>query len=531
LPEIQAAQPVDQPIRQVSSSDKGVVRAAAILAVGNVTSRILGLAREAVKADLFGASGALAAFEAAALVPTTLFDLIIGGIVSSALVPVFSDYVADQEHRDELWLAVSTVLSVAVILLLLVVGLVELFTPQVSWLVGAHEFEEVGLTDMSIRLMRMTTPAVLFLSISSILTGALVALKRFALPAFTAAVFNASVVLVAVLHREIEGLVWGLLAGSVMQVILQLPALGDARLRWRLDWRHPAMRRILRLYAPIVVGLMVDQVARALSYNLAIRTGDVSLTYMRWATTLIQFPLGLVVSALSLAILPMLSQQANGALSEFKQTLAGGIRQVVTLISPATAGLFALAPPIVALLFEHGQFTAQDTVTTALVLRVYLFGLPFAAVDQMLIFASYARKDTWRPALVGMISIVIYSIVAVLLLQPLGLLSLMVADATKHIVHTLMMLWLLKRHLGGLAGFGIGSNVLKSIVAALVTGLLAAGTAKSIAIWFPGTALANKLLLVSVAGIAGMLGYMGAALLLNIAEAKSIPKLLFRRRS
>ena len=102
----------------------------------------------------------------------------------------------------------------------------------------------------------------------------------------------------------------------------------------------------------------------------------------------------------------------------FKQTLADGLRLVITLILPATAGLFALAVPIVALLFEHGEFTAADTATTALVLRVYLIGLPFAAVDQMLVFASYARKDTWRPALVGVISIVIYSITAVLLLRP-----------------------------------------------------------------------------------------------------------------
>src|SRR5690606_3054166 len=139
-------------------------------------------------------------------------------------------------------------------------------------------------------------------------------------------------------------------------------------------------------------------------------------------------------------------------LSVFKQTLGDGLRLVLALILPATAGLFALAPFIIGLLFEHGRFTATDTATTALVLRVYLIGMPFAAADQMLVFASYARKDTWRPALVGFIAILIYSLTAVALLGTLGLLSLMVADAVKHVVHTLIMLWLLRRQLGGLAG-------------------------------------------------------------------------------
>lgn len=528
--DIDGAQSPSHPPPQTLNTDNGVVRAAAVLAAGNVTSRILGLAREAVKADLFGATGALAAFEAAALVPTTLFDLIIGGIVSSALVPVFSDYAVEEKRRDQLWLAVSTVLSVATVVMLLVVIAVELMTSQVAWLVGAHEFEQSGLTETSIRLMRLTTPAVLFLSISSILTGALLALKRFSLPAFTAATFNASIVIVVLLHQEINGLVWGLLVGSILQVAIQLPALRDASLRWRFDWRHPTIRRILRLYAPIVAGLAVDQAARALSYNLAIRTGDASLTYMRWATTLIQFPLGLVVTALSLAILPTLSRQASGQLREFKDTLASGIRLVTVLILPATAGLFALATPIIALLFEHGAFTGYDTTVTALVLRVYLFGLPFAAVDQMLVFASYARKDTWRPALAGVISIAIYSVTAVLLLNPLGLLSLMVADATKHVIHTLLMLRLLERQLGGLHGYGIQLTSLKSMVAAAITGLVAYGVVGLVIGALPARGFASDLILVSVGGFTGLLSYVVVALLLGIPEVNALPALMRQRR-
>lgn len=526
------------------SDDRGVMRAAATLAVGNITSRVLGLAREVVKANLFGTSDLLGAYTVAALVPMTLYNLITGGeMVSSSLVPVFSDY-APREKRAELWEVVSTFLSLAVTALLVLVILVQLFTPEVARLAGARNFEDTTLIPVTIQLMRLAMPAVLFLSVASVLTGVLVALKRFTLPAFTGAVFNGTIVVVALLRRDqIDSLVWGLLLGSLLQIVLQLPALRDGRFRIQFNWRHPAVRRILFLYAPIVVGLVVNQIAIWISYNLAILTGDNSVTFMTYATTLYQFPLGLVVTALSMATLPTLSQLATAyghaqlqqapdaaaRLAEFKETMAGGLRLAMTLILPATAGLFALAAPIVGLLLQRGEFTAQDTATTALVLRVYLFGLPFAAVDQMLVFASYARKDTWRPALAGIISIVIYTLTAWLLLQPLSLLSLMVADAVKHFVHTLLMLWFLRRQIGGLSGYQIGTTVWKTATAALATGLAAYGTALLVTWGLPTESFLGRLALVGSSGIVGLLVFLQAARLLDIPEARTLVRMVMRK--
>ncbi len=509
---------------------QGFVQAAAILAAGNITSRLLGLARETVKANLYGASGLLSAFEVAAYVPISLYDLIIGGMVNSALVPVFSDY-APKEKRPELWAVLSTVLSVATVILLLVVGLVELFAPQIAWLVGANEFDDPALTETAVRLMRMVAPAVLFLSIGSILTGALYALKRFTIPAFLGAVFNGTIVIVALARPDqIESLVWGILLGSLLQIVVQLPALRDARLRWHFDWQHPAVRRILRLYAPILAGLVINQLAIALSYNLATRTGDQSISYMKFATTLYQFPLGLIVTALSIAILPTLSRQAAGQLEAFKQSLSGGVGLVIALILPATAGLFALAAPIVALLFQHGAFTMNDTTVTTLVLRVYLIGLPFAAVDQMLVFASYARKDTWHPALVGVIASVIYSITAVLLLRPLGLLSLMVADSVKHIVHMVIMRWILNKQLGGFSGYGITTTLLKSLLAAILTGLVAYFAAGFVTAVVDVSGFAARILPVLAGGLAGLIVYSALVFLLDIKETKALRYIISRRR-
>jgi len=282
-------------------------------------------------------------------------------------------------------------------------------------------------------------------------------------------VFNVSVVAAAVLLGErlgVASMALGILAGGIVQIALQAPGLAGLRLRPALDFSHPALRRIAKLYVPIAASLVISQAAIYASYNLASHAGAGSLAWMNYATTLIQFPLGLVATAISVAILPTLSRQSQGdqpsaSASDlaifyrpFLSTLAHGLKLVLILIIPATVGLFVLARPIIALVFEHGAFTPGDTAATAQVLRYYLFGLAFAAIDQPLVFAFYARKDTLTPALVGLICIGIYLAAALTptLFRPLHVSDLALANSIQWICHALIMLGLLRRRLGGLGG-------------------------------------------------------------------------------
>ena len=529
-------EPVEAPVVEESSpatlsENKGILRAALLLSIGNIVSRILGLVREMVKAGLFGATGLLDAFTIATYVPNSIFQLIVGGeMVNSSLVPVFSDYISrsKREDRRELWEVVTAFLSIASLILIMCVVIIELLARPIAMLLGADEFTDPALLDTTVTLLRIAAPAVLFLSLASLISGVLYALKRFTLPAFTAAILNGTIVVVALVRGDVSGLVWGLLLGSALQVIVQLPALRDARLV-KINWRHPALRRIVILYSPIVAGLVVNQLAIGFSYRLAAGEGEGVITSMQFATTILQFPLGLVVTALSVATLPTLSQQASGAWEAYKETLAGGIRLVLTLILPATAGLFALALPIVGLLFERGEFTAANTTVVALVLRLYLFGLPFAAVDQMLVFASYARKDTWRPALIGVVSVAVYTVVALALLEPLSYLSLMVADTVKHMVHTVLMALVLRREQGGLRGFGISRAFLKAFAASIVTGIVAFFVWNGLDGVVPAGPLYGKLLLAGLPGLAGLMVYGAAVFLLDMKDARALRHTFLRR--
>lgn len=520
----------------VSRSGGGMAQAASLIALGNVLSRLLGLVRETVIASLFGATGLVSAFRVAQIIPVMLYDLLVGGMVSSAFVPVFSEQA--EKDRTELWHIASVVISLATVVLIGVVLLIELAAPQVARLM-AGGFDDALLAETA-RLIRITTPAVFFLSLSGIFTGLLHSLRRFTLPAFTASVFNATIVVVAlvgalIFNWGIDSLAVGLLLGAALQVALQLPGLRDARLRPQISFRHPVLRRIIKLGLPVLLGLVISQVAIALDRNLASRTGAESIAWMQYATTIIQFPLGLVAAAISLAILPTLSRQAaqvdpgGRPLEAFSNTLAGGLRMVLVLIIPATVALFVLAEPVVSLLFERGQFTPADTLQTALALRIYLLGLTFAAIDQPLIFAYYARQNTLTPALVGLAGVGFYLAAALspTLFRPLRMTDLVLANSVQLTGHALVMLWLVNRQ-SPLTGRQLGSTTLKAMAAALVMGGVLLVGLSLLPTYLPGDGLRWQALRLGILVMLGGGAYVALAALLRVGELKQIQALVLR---
>jgi putative peptidoglycan lipid II flippase len=292
-----------------------------------------------------------------------------------------------------------------------------------------------------------------------------------------------------------------------------------------INLKHPALRRILALYLPIIVGMFPNELGIMLDRNLASRI-DNSMAIMDFATQLIQFPLGLVSMAIATATLPTLARQAAQEETinqgEFQSTLASGLRLVLILTIPAATGLFILAEPIVALLFQHGAFTAQNTTQTALALRFYLIGMVFAAFDQPLVFAFYARKDTLTPALVGVLGVLLYALVALTTWQSLGMIGLLLGNGAQLAGHAVMMLILLWHKIGPLGGHGIGTTLFKSIVAALVMGgavwMINWGTRHIIP--------TNWFIQVMVAASGGIFTYLGMCTLLRMRELDLLHKLI-----
>lgn len=494
---------------QPSNAARGLLSAALLIALGNVLSRVVGFVREPIIAFYFGRGVEVDAFQIAWTVPNQVYDLLIAGAVSAALVPVFSEYA--EGERDEFWRVVSGVLTIALAALAAVTALAVWQAPALVALLTQPGQAE--LRALATPLMRLLTPTVLLMGISGLATAVLHAQRRFLLPAFVMVAFNLGMVLgVILLHDQlgVNSLAAGALIGAVGQVALQLPGLRGARLRGGLSARHPAVLRIVRLYGPVALGIGFSVVGTVIDRRLA--TGyPAAPGTMRYATTLIQFPLGLVASAVSLAVLPTLSRQSASAdEASFRATLAMGLKVVLLLILPATAGLAALATPITALVFERGRFEPGDTAITALALLLYLPGLPAAALDQVLIFAFYARKNTLTPNLVQGAAILCYLLVALPLaaLTQLGFLALVIGNSAQWIGHAVITFLLLRRAVP-LGGLRLGEAALKGLLAsgamaAVVLGVGAVGPALS------------PLLLVPLAASLGALAYLGLCLALRV---------------
>ncbi|MBI3914224.1 MAG: murein biosynthesis integral membrane protein MurJ [Chloroflexi bacterium] len=537
---------------QSASARGGVARAAAIIALGNIVSRVLGLARESVIAYLFGASGAVSIFRVASTIIQSLYDFLVGGMVSAALVPIFSDY-ATRADKRELWRVASIVINSLALLLALAVLVLELFAPQLILILGGGY--DAALQSSAVEMIRLILPAVFFLGMSGVITGLLYSLKRFAYPAFTTAAYNLGIVVIALALTPLFGitsLVIGIIIGAALQVLLQLPGLRGMQYHWTIDFTHPALLTILKLYLPVLAGLTISIIGVFIDRNLASFTGAQSLAWMQDATVLVQLPLGLVGTAISFAILPTLSNQlsvASGQIadnrsqtadgisnfqpptsnlqpptSNFQDVLAFGIKLVLLIILPATIGLFILARPIVALLFERGAFTAFDTAQTARALQFYLIGLPFAAIDQPLVFAFYARKQTLAPNLVAFAGVAVYVVVALTLIQPLGFIGLVIANAAQLTSHALVMLWLTQSRLGGLGKQGIGILLMK---------ITPACAAMSIVAWFSADELTRVGANIFVAALAPMVAasvvYLALLRVLRVREAEQVGAMISAR--
>ncbi len=487
--------------------------------VGNVASRILGMVREVVIADLFGGGSTVDAFRIASNVFAIVYDMLVSGSISAAMVPVFSEY-ARVEKWKELRHIVGNLFVLVALILGLAVLVLEILASPLAWLLAVG-FDR-NTHDLAVLMIRIVLPGVAFMSMGAVLMSAHYALRRYLFPAFAAPALNLAVIAGALIlapYLGIPSLAVGMALGALVLMLWQAAGLRDMGLLPKLCPLHPAVMRIFRLYLPVVMGLVVSAVGIVIDRNLASRTGAGSIAAMSYATTLVQFALGVVGAAISLAVLPVLSRQAaDGDLENFRSTLTKGLISIAYLILPATALLAVLGDPVISLLFQHGAFSEADHQRTLMALGLYLPGLPFSAIDQLLIYAFYARKDTLTPVLVGVAGVGVYLAVALTLIGPLGMPGLVIANSVQLISHTVIMALLLRRTIPSMCWSGLAADLGKAMVAATAC----AATALIAFHLMPARSsvhLMERLLLVTVPGVLGAGAYVIVALAVGSGES------------
>jgi putative peptidoglycan lipid II flippase len=524
-----------------SRADRLNTRAAAVVAVAVLCSRVLGLAREQIFAALFGGGRVMDAFTIAFRIPNLLRDLFAEGALSTAFVTVFTKTTA-LENDAAAWRLANKVATLAAVTLSAITVLGILTAP---WLVGllapGFDPEKAALT---VTLTRIMYPFILLVSLAALVMGMLNARSVFGIPAMASSFFNLGSIVAGVLlgwwldphfgEHAILGLAIGTLIGGGLQLLVQLPALHAQGYAWRADfhWRDPGVRAILRLMGPSVIAASTTQVNVLVNSVFASRLGDGPTFWLTVAFRLMQLPLGIFGVALGTVALPLLARMAaTGNTAAFRSELARGMRLAFLMTIPASVGLMVLAEPIISVLYQHGRFGAHETAESAGALQFYAIGLCGYAALKVLVNAFYAIDRRKTPMVVSFLAVILNLVLNWIFTMHLGWGHRGLAFSTACVATSnfLILYVLMRAHLGTLESRAMLALLARiAVAAAALFAVSWAGSHFLLADWAVQAfwpKLVSLLLVISV----GAAAFFFTASALGISEVHDITRAVRRR--
>src|SRR5712664_297239 len=391
-----------------------------------LVSRILGFVRDVLIARLFGAGLVTDAFFVAFRIPNLLRRLFAEGALSPAFVPVLSRYKKKNsaEETRSLIDGVATLLFVA-LAVAAVVGIA--IAPLIVYVSAPGFAADPAKFELTVLMLRICFPYIFFISLVALAAGILNTWNRFSVPALTPALLNISFIAAALVFADrfdppVLALAWAVFAGGVLQLAFQVPFLLRMRLlpRWRLDWSHPGVRRVLKIMAPATFGVSVSQISLLINTIFAsyLPTGSVSWLY--YADRLMELPAGMLGVALGTILLPSLSKyHADANREEYARLLDWGLRMTVLLAVPSAAALAVIALPMVAALFHYGRFGADDAWMTCRALVAYSIGLIGMILVKILAPGFYARQNVKTPVKIGIVTLIVTQLMNLAFIGPL----------------------------------------------------------------------------------------------------------------
>jgi putative peptidoglycan lipid II flippase len=389
-----------------------LLKALATVSSMTLVSRILGFVRDALIARVFGAGLATDAFFVAFRIPNLLRRLFAEGAFSQAFVPVLAEYKQRHGERDTKLLIDRTATVLA--LSLVIVTVIGILGAWAIVYVSAPGFaNEPGKFDLTVTMLRITFPYILFISLTALAGSVLNTWSRFAIPAFTPTLLNVSFIVAALFltpyfDPPVLVLAWAVFAGGVLQLAFQIPALMRLGMlpRPRFDFADPGVKRILLLMGPALLGVSVAQISLLLNTIFAsfLQTGSVSWLY--YADRLMEFPTGLLGVALGTILLPSLAKcHADDRRADYSSLLDWGLRLTLMLALPAAVALAVLAVPLIATLFHYGRFDATDLAMTRQALIAYSVGLLGLILVKVLAPGFYARQNIRTPVKIAIFTL------------------------------------------------------------------------------------------------------------------------------
>jgi len=533
-----------EPAGETSSQRGGrLARSTAFFSIATGLSRVLGLVREIVAARYFGVSGAMSAFTIAFQVPNLVRALFADSALQGAFVPVFTDLLEQGKKREAFHVASSLFFLLTLILGALTALFIIFADPLTSLLTTlfAPGFRgDPALRDLTVGLTRLMFPIVLMLALSGVIVGMLNSFEHFSVPALAPTAWNMVIIgaLVGLTplfdgQDRVYAYAIGVLVGTAVQFLLPLPWLRGrgGHFSLVLDWRHPQVRKVLKLMLPVTIALGMINLSLLVNLRFGTLVSEQAPAAIDKAFRIYQLPQGLFSISIATILFPTLAKlAARGATDDLRATMGNGVRQISLLLIPSAVLMAVLAEPITRLLYEGGKFDAQatDLVTTALVW--WSISLPFQGISLLFSRTFFSLQRPWATTGLAAVNMVVNASVAFALYKPFGIAGIVIGTVAGTLVMTIAQGWILRGALGGIEG----ARMLAATVRMLAAAALLAGV--SYGAWYGIDDLLGRSLPAQVASVgggvlAGVAAYGAAVWALRVPEARQLRALLPRRRA
>lgn len=460
-------------------SAKGkIARAAGLMSIATFISRILGYVKDMILAKFFGATGSADVFFVAFRIPNLLRELFAEGSMSSAFIPVLTEYQTKEGRQEADRLVRSAFLFIIVFVgIICLLGIV--FAPTIVSAIAPGFLKNPEKFSNTVLLTRIMFPFLLFISLAALTMGALNTRGVFFVPALAPAFLNI-VTIISVLTfsmhftNPIVSVAIGVTAGGLVQFLIQLPSFFKQgyKLFTLHDFWHPGLKRIGLLIIPSTAGLAVAQINIFISTILASYLPEGSITYLYYSMRLIQFPVGIFGVAMGMAVLPALSEHSvKGEIEKVKEDFSFALRLLFFITIPAMIGLIALNVPIVSTLFQRGKFQYAATIGTSDALIFYSLGI-WAIVGVRIITATfYSMQDTKTPVKVAAVSMITNILMSLILMRYMKHNGLAFANSIASGFNFILLFYFLRKRLGGIGTRRIMKSFLKTLFASATMGI------------------------------------------------------------
>jgi putative peptidoglycan lipid II flippase len=530
-----------RPEPPAEDSTPSFVRNTIVMSTGTAISRLTGFLRLSAMAYAIGITETRLAdaYNVANITPNILYELALGGILTSVVVPVVVEWMQSR-GREVAWDVVRRLFSIAIVVLSAIALLGIVLAPWIVdlYTVGYPDAQREAVHGLATFFLRWFMPQVVFYGIGAVAAGLLNAHRRFAAPMFAPIANNVIVIATFLIfaampdpargsHELATGAQQLVLAiGTTLGVIAMTAALWPSvratgfRFRWLGGIRNEAIVRIGRLATWVVVYVVANQLGYLVIVILA---GGPTGGYSSYAAAFILFQLPHAIFAVSIltALLPAMSSRwAAEDLDGYKALLSQGIRATATILIPAALGYLVLAKPIVRLLLEHGETTAVSAELVSEVLFAFAIGLFAFSAFQFLLRASYAMQDTRTPALVNVAAVTVNVLVDLFFffVLDLGVPGLALGHAVSYWFASTVLLLLIRRRIGPIGGRRILASLVRILVAGLATAAVAWLVAEGFQRWLGTTTIATQAAQVLGAVVAGLAVFVASAAALRIEE-------------